>query len=127
MKPLRQDIWSSNSDLNLGPTKYKAGVLTICTKPEIKIDMQGIHDTLYVVQVLVATIHEPSGNTNGRAGTILLLNLKEVPVISVGVQLQELILMIHATDINSIKICTTMVQINKQNKKIWNYFCKLTI
>jgi hypothetical protein len=59
MKPLRKDIWSSNSDLNLGPTKYKAGVLTIYTKPEIKINIQGIHDTIYVVQVLVPTIHEP--------------------------------------------------------------------
>jgi hypothetical protein len=50
--------------------------------------MEGIHDTLYVMQVLVVTIHHPSGNEVAQAGTQLLANFKELVVISADGQLQ---------------------------------------
>lgn len=61
------------------------------------------------MQVLVVTIHHPSGNEVEQAGTHLLANFKEL-VVNVDGQLHELILIIHTTDINPIKICTTLVK-----------------
>jgi hypothetical protein len=104
IKTLSQDR-SSSSDLKVEPPKYER-VLAICTKPEININMEWIHDILLVIQVLVVTIHHQSCNEVEQAGTHLLANFKELVVISADGQ----ILIIHTTDINSIKICTTLVQ-----------------
>jgi hypothetical protein len=53
LKTLSQNRWSPSSDFKLGPPIYEVGVLNICTKPEIKINMEGIQDTLQIMQVLV--------------------------------------------------------------------------
>lgn len=57
------------------------------------------------MQVLVVTIHHRSGNEVEQAGTHLL-----ALVVNTNGQLHEIILIIHTTDINSIKICTTLVK-----------------
>jgi hypothetical protein len=95
---LGQDIWSSGLDLNVGDHKYKTGVITIYIKPETNINIQGMHATLHVLQVLIITIHELSGNIDRHAGKHLLVNFKEFLMKSIHVQLQEAFLITHATE-----------------------------